>query len=576
MTFDRSPRRRCALQASFRPRLEHLEDRAVPATFNVTTTLDNLIGGDGKLTLREALVKANIQAGVDTIILPSGVFKITLAGSGDDNNATGDLDIIDTVTIQGAGAGATVIDGQQLDRVFDVLGSGPSPIKVVFNDLTIRNGNVATHGGGIQVSNADLVLRDSVVTRNRVSLTGGGISAPGTGNVTLVDATVSRNVSGIDGGGVYVGTGTLTLKESSVRRNAAGNSSFGGGINAKTATLTNSTVSGNSAVNGGGIWANTTTLTGSTVIGNFAGIGGGGIYAVTTNLTGSTVSGNFASSGGAIKANTLVMSNSTISANTASQFGGGLDVGVATVTGSTISGNSAGINGGGLLATTVTLTNSTINGNIASGNGGGALATTATLTNSTVSGNIAGGNGGGINAATGNLTNSTVSGNSAANGNGGGVWASLGALLNCTIAENTALTGGGLFHDISTGNQAFTVQNTIVALNVVRFTGTGPDVSGPFSSLGHDLIGDSTGGTGFIDGSNGDIVGSSVNSIDPKLGQLQNNGGPTKTMALQSGSPAIDHGDNGIALTTDQRRLPREKDGNFDGVAVVDIGAFER
>jgi len=159
------------------------------------------------------------------------------------------------------------------------------------------------------------------------------------------------------------------------------------------------------------------------------------------------------------------------------------------------------------------------------------------------------------------------------------IWALFAAML---LAMLSAFYSAKLawqsyaFHDISTGNQAFTVQNTIVALNVVRFTGTGPDVSGPFSSLGHDLIGDSTGGTGFIDGSNGDIVGSSVNSIDPKLGQLQNNGGPTKTMALQSGSPAIDHGDNGIALTTDQRRLPREKDGNFDGVAVVDIGAFER
>jgi hypothetical protein len=73
-------------------------------------------------------------------------------------------------------------------------------------------------------------------------------------------------------------------------------------------------------------------------------------------------------------------------------------------------------------------------------------------------------------------------------------------------------------------------------------------------------------------------VGIAANPIDPKLGPLASNGGPTKTMALLAGSKAIDAGDNAGAPATDQRGagFPRKKDGNFDGSAIVDIGAFER
>jgi hypothetical protein len=91
--------------------------------------------------------------------------------------------------------------------------------------------------------------------------------------------------------------------------------------------------------------------------------------------------------------------------------------------------------------------------------------------------------------------------------------------------------------------------------------------------------------TGFTNGVNGDQVGTAAAPLDPLLGPLQNNGGPTKTHALLAGSPAIDHGDNSAVdpttqklPTTDQRGAghPRPKDGNGDGLAVVDIGAFER
>jgi len=101
-------------------------------------------------------------------------------------------------------------------------------------------------------------------------------------------------------------------------------------------------------------------------------------------------------------------------------------------------------------------------------------------------------------------------------------------------------------------------------------------VTGDFTSGGHNLIGDDTGSFGLTHGINGNIVGTSANPIDPELGPLANNGGPTKTHALLAGSIAIDRGDNAGASATDQRGFARKKDGNGDGSAIVDIGAFEK
>ena len=114
------------------------------------------------------------------------------------------------------------------------------------------------------------------------------------------------------------------------------------------------------------------------------------------------------------------------------------------------------------------------------------------------------------------------------------------------------------------------VRNTIIASNLKSEDGLNPDVAGRFISDGYNLIGDRTGSSGFT--ATGDIVGTSTDPIDPRLGSLDANGGPTQTHALLEDSPAIDAGDPTVLdtdPTTDQRGLPRVSG------ARVDIGAFE-
>src|SRR5262245_41997422 len=135
----RKPRSRRMPARPYRLRLEPLDDRIVPATFVVNSPLDDPTPG-GRLSLREAITRANTTVGGETIVLPAGVFKITIPGAGEDGNLSGDFDITDEVTIRGAGAGLTFIDGQQRDRVFDILGTGPGSFPVTLQGLTVRNG----------------------------------------------------------------------------------------------------------------------------------------------------------------------------------------------------------------------------------------------------------------------------------------------------------------------------------------------------------------------------------------------------------------------------------------------------
>ena len=346
-------------------------------------------------------------------------------------------------------------------------------------------------------------------------------------------------------------------------------------------TLTNFVqIVGNGAKDGGGIYHRdgSASLTNTTISDNTAVTGnGGGIYVrdfpdelgipTTLAVTNSTINDNTASrNGGGIYhfGGTLTLTDSTVTDNDSLTQGSGARIwtgaGTATVTNTEISINIAGSGGGGILiGGTLTLTDSAVWGNISWFDGGGIYlvgpAATLTLTGSTIRNNAANGSDGGIMIDDGSasLTNSTISNNAALGGDGGGILIQAGTatltILNSTVSANTATTGGGGV--VHTGGNA-TLQNSIVAANVPA------DCSGTVVSLDHNLDGDSSCNLG---GAN-DLPG-----VGPLLGALSNNGGPTQTHALLTGSPAINAGDDGAAPPTDQRGFPR--------VGTSDIGAFE-
>ena len=313
----------------------------------------------------------------------------------------------------------------------------------------------------------------------------------------------------------------------------------------------------------------TVVLSGLTVTNGIdVNVGGGIFNEGTLTLNDVTVSGNRAFFGGGIENNgTLTVNDSRVVGNTAIDFGGGIDnfLGTLTLNDTVVSDNVADSSGGGINNEegTLTLNDSTVSGNRAFFAGGGVLniSGTAAINGSTISGNDTtaafGSVGGGINVLAGTVTlsHSTVSGNSSV-GFGAGI-ASSGTLtlISSTISANSATeaTGG-----VANGLGTVSMRNTIIAGNTAPDS---PDVSGDLGSLGHNLIGDTAGGSGFH--------ATDFLNVNPLLGPLQDNGGPTFTHALLPGSPALDAGDNAGAPATDQRGLSRIVYG------AVDIGAFE-
>ena len=215
---------------------------------------------------------------------------------------------------------------------------------------------------------------------------------------------------------------------------------------------------------------------------------------------------------------------------------------------------------------TVAISGLTIADGLAYNGGGIDNAGTLTVTNSTLSDNSANGDGGGIhNAGTLTVTNSTLSDNSA-NGDGGGIDNNgKVTVTNSTLAANSAAFSGG---GIDNNGGSAVLDNTIVALNT---DGTDPgapadDIDGTVDTTNsyNNLVG--TGGAGgLVNGGNGNLVG----VADPGLAPLANYGGPTQTIALLPGSPAIDAGSATWSSATDERGISRPQG------SAPDIGAFE-
>ncbi len=236
------------------------------------------------------------------------------------------------------------------------------------------------------------------------------------------------------------------------------------------------------------------------------------------------------------------------------------------------------------IAGTVIIRWSTISDNDCSylGYGGGIYigqdATSVKIYNSVIHHNTAATGGGIYNRKSLIIVNSTISSNTAVSGasnsGGGGIFNDNGSveLWNVTIAGNDGANSGGGIYFTNTYGGYVTLHNSILANNIANY---GSDCSGAIGSAGYNLIGDSSGCT--FNSTTGDQV-----DIDPSIGSLQDNGGPTLTHWLYAGSPAIDGGkpagcvdDLGAPLNIDQRGYPRPLDGNGDSNAICDIGAYE-
>lgn len=313
----------------------------------------------------------------------------------------------------------------------------------------------------------------------------------------------------------------------------------------------------------------TVSISGLTISGGNNSVGlGGGISALggTFMLSDSVVTGNHASFGGGLYTDaTTMVTNSVISGNTATNWGAGIynEGGTLTLTDSTVIGNTAGTDGGGIYSVGGLMVNSSmVSGNSAT-NGGGIYNNAealGTVINSTVNGNTAQFGGGIDSHSAFNITNSTIAGNTATGGAGAAIEVGGGttALNNVTIATNGS--GGEAQLNIVAGNgSAATVESTIIA----NALGGGNNCDGVApTSNGFNL--DSANSCAF--GMPTDLV-----NTNPLLGPFQNNGGPTFTLALLAGSPAINKGANPLALAFDQRGP------GFARVvgAAADIGAFE-
>jgi len=578
-----SRRQKTPRSRSFVPGLEVLESRFVPSTLTVTNLSDTRVVGDG--SLRGEIAAA--QPG-DTINFQPGL-------SGTINLTSGELLINKNLTIEGPGATSLAINGQNASRVFDIS----SGATVTIEGLTVANGSetdcsdqlgspLTSFGGGgiLNEAGCTLTLNQDTLSGNTataiadtVDVFGGGLLNEGSATVnscTFSDNKVmggggSSFFGGSVGGGIdNFGGATLAVTGSTFTGNQAlgagsGNFGIGGAIenNAGLLAESNGLVTGPSTPSLATI--TNCTFTGNEASGSTGVLGNGGALdnegtGATMTVTGSTFldnesasGGNSGSVGGAIMnfANsTLTVTNSSFSNNQVLGSGSGNSGGGGAI---------ANDGGDGSTSTVLaTITNCTFTGNTASGNAiftgyldigngyGGALFNYGSHGIMTVSDSTVAANSASVSDSdtfTGNYDLSPQPGDKADNDGvaGGG---------NYTLSVVGSGDGGGIANEA--GGSA-TLTNTIVANSTL-----GGDLYGGAFTGSYDLIGD---------GSN---LSSFTNSLagNPLLAPLGENGGPTQTMALLPGSPAIGAGVAIAGITTDQRGFSRP-------ASDPDIGAFQ-
>jgi hypothetical protein len=501
-------------------------------------------------TLPDAVDQANANSEADTITFDSSLSGSTIDLTSGTNTGSLDVDSPYPLTITGLGANNLTVTAGGGSYVFDVTNPGSffsppyAPTDLTVSGLKITGGQ-GTYAGGISTDfNTNFTLTQSVVTGNSASgdfnsegpyaifgAAGGGLTNRGISTIsnTYFYDNQSTGDGPYMGGGAIDNAGQLTLNDSLITGNYS--HEIGGGI-----------------FNGGTKYPTKLNVNNTTIAGNTGHYGGGGVAAWD------------------IRGSKYGASDNRINS-------------------STISGNNSddGDGGGAYLKYTAgkdrwTISHSTISGpnQTASSDGGGialdAVAGTFTLIDSTVSGNTAYDTGGGVYV-----------------GSGAEKYPQAVQIQNSTIASNQTLSsdsGGGIYLSDFYGSEApnghkypahTTVGSTIVADNTVD--GQPEDVDqgtegegGVGLDLSFSLIENPTG--------NVDITelppGSNIFGVDPQLGALANNGGPTYTQLPATTSAVIDKGNAPSGLTTDQRGEARTVDTDpanaNDG---TDIGSVE-
>lgn len=497
----------------------------------------------------------------DVVVVRDGTYR----GSGNrDINFMGKA----ITVISENGPTTTIIDCEKLGRAFKF--SSKETNLSVLSGFTIINGNTE-YGGAIYCSSSPTI--SNCIMKNNYVLVGGAAiySSPSSAPV-IENCTISSNKSGNYAGGIYVYYASATLKNCTISKNIAMNRD-GGGIYATSSTvkMTNCTLSENSATSGGGAYSAVSQFfaDGSTFAGNKALRTGGAIF--------------LSESGGAI-------TNCRINANTAIENGGGISHGGAS-TGTSmsigncnISGNKS-FSGGGMHLSSkgkIAVTNCTLEQNSAGraydGTGGGGaggggiycfyansltIEASSFLNNSTIVGYAYQG-GAGIYSMNSSprLTNCVFSGNRAtlatphmatSSAPGGALYASGGSpsILNCTIANNYGENNAG---GISSVASSLAVKNTILWGNL------------PTEIIKSDGVVLSTSNV------KGGWLGAGEHNmdIDPEFVNEAN-----ADFHLKASSPCIDSGTDDGAPKTDKDGLARPQDGDRDGFAVTDLGAYE-
>lgn len=546
------------------------------------------------LTSEATSTGCGLAAALETAADGGTVYLGTPASAG---SYVGNWTVTKSVTIEpaSAGTGATLsgnsgnAEGCATDScagpVLDLPPRESGQLTLRLSGVTIeRAANSGANGGGISNQGNVVVISDATFTGDKAE-SGGAIDSSGAASVTVTNSSFTNNTANDNGGAIDSMAGSVSL--SVANSTFAGNATLGAGGAIWTAAsgeaaITRSTFTGNSASFGGGAIGSSpasgslaVNITDSTFDANAGGHHGGAVSNGTSTLTSDSA---------------LTISDSTFTGNSISGDGGAIDNGddsngTLTIDGSTFSGNSATADGGAIdsgdnessggLAELTVERGTTFAGNSAQDGGaidshdfafvgtGGASVSGATFVN-----NFASHDGGAIDNADNGadatplaVTRSTFSANSAtldggALDNGDNFGAAAAAVTGSTFAGDSAALGGEIANPLTPTSPPNQVQ---LAADVIA---------------GSCVPGDGlAGGAGFDVTSDASCLSAPTDVFDPglsaELGPLAYNGGPTRTIALEPGNPAIGIVPPGSCPASDVRGVP------LAGGAHCDAGAVE-